>query len=232
MFSLFLLLFYDFKNSDQEFNCLLQFLWHRFTISIPYNHLTTDDPLNETRSIIDRFSSGREHPSHKILQSIWPFSSRTAFSIHPLRLKAWLIVKSVGNWFPIDLTRLTPTSLCLFEHELFDYSRIVTTTTNACVGIINTYTPSPLLGPHSATTTSYWHSLKCIRNHLGDYKNKEYRQFPWRIHCHRRTISLKSAPKLLLVRCPSSQVSVISKIKEGEMNRYYNHIKHLVDTNR
>ena len=34
----------------------------------------------------------------------------------------------------VHLTRLTPTSLCLFEHELFDYSRVVTITTNACVG--------------------------------------------------------------------------------------------------
>jgi hypothetical protein len=35
----------------------------------------------------------------------------------------------------------------------------------------------------------------------------------------------------MLVRCPS-QVNVISKTKDVEMNRYYNHIKHLIDTDR
>ena len=47
---------------------------------------------------------------------------------------------------------------------------------------------------------------------------------------HRKTNSLRPAPKLLLVRCPN-QVNVISKTKEVEMNRSYNHVKHLVDTN-
>ena len=41
---------------------------------------------------------------------------------------------------------------------------------------------------------------------------------------------MRSAPKLLLVQFPS-HVKNFSKTKEVEMDRSYNHIKHLVDSN-
>ena len=69
--------------------------------------------------------------------------------------------------------------------------------------------------------------------HSGDYyhENKNFRWLHRRIVRLWGTISLWRVPTLLLVQCPSQVNVTISKKKEVEMNRNYNHINHFVDNN-
>ena len=70
-------------------------------------------------------------------------------------------------------------------------------------------------GPASLSgVTYYYFPFAEYLDHLGDYENKDSRQLPLKILDLRRTISLRPAPKLLLVRCPS-QENVISKTRKS-----------------